>query len=236
MLIYLALFVIFTKIVLNINMIMKQSPSPNFDERDLPVSLLLLHYTGMQTGAAALERLTSAEAKVSAHYLVEEDGRIFQMVEESKRAWHGGVGFWRGISNINSASIGIEIVNKGHEWGYEPFPQAQMAAVTALCQAILTRHNILPCDVIGHSDIAPIRKEDPGELFDWKGLAAQGIGLWPQPTQQRATISQLADYGYALEDETKTIIAFQRHFRPGNLSGQWDDECAQILASLLEQA
>lgn len=211
-------------------------PSPNFDERKSPVSILLLHYTGMQTGKEALERLTDTKSKVSAHYLVEEDGRIFSMVEESKRAWHGGVGYWRGITDINSASIGIEIVNKGHEWGYHPFPKSQMEAVAELCQAILSRHKILARDVIGHSDTAPIRKEDPGELFDWQGLAEQGIGLWHQPTNVRAEIAQLADYGYGLDDEEKTIIAFQRHFRPSNLSGQWDEESAQILASLLEKA
>ena len=213
-----------------------KTPSPNFDERALPVSILLLHYTGMKTGQAALERLTDKAAKVSAHYLVEEDGRVFQMVEENKRAWHGGLGYWRGVTDINSASVGIEIVNKGHEWGYEEFPAVQMEAVTHLCHGILSRHKILPRDVIGHSDIAPIRKEDPGELFDWQGLAAQGIGLWHQPIEARAEFSQLADYGYAIEDEAKTITAFQRHFRPRNLDGRWDDECAQILASLLEQA
>ncbi len=152
----------------NVSMNITHIPSPNFDDRTLPVSLLLLHYTGMQTGEAALKHLTNAESKVSAHYLVEEDGRIFQLVEESKRAWHGGVGYWRGITDVNSASIGIEVVNKGHEWGYEEFPQAQMSAVTELCQTILSRHNILPRDVIGHSDIAPMRKEDPGELFNGK--------------------------------------------------------------------
>ncbi len=213
-----------------------QSPSPNYDERKLPVSLLLLHYTGMKSGAEALERLTDEQAKVSAHYLVEEDGRVFQMVEESRRAWHGGVGHWRGITDINSASIGIEIVNPGHEWGYREFPEVQMQAVTELCQGVLSRNQILPCDVIGHSDIAPIRKEDPGELFDWEGLAAQGIGLYPKASSARASANQLADYGYALEEEAKTIIAFQRHFRPSALTGEWDEQCAEILASLLEQA
>ena len=192
----------------------------------------------MKTGAAALERLCDESAKVSAHYLVEEDGRVFQLVEESKRAWHGGVGYWRGITDINSASIGIEIVNPGHEWGYREFPKEQMSAVSELCQGILSRHGILPRDVIGHSDIAPIRKEDPGELFDWSGLASQNIGLYPASSSLPSAINaeKLQEYGYAMEDAEKTILAFQRHFRPSLLNGVWDEQCASILASLLEQA
>lgn len=212
-------------------------PSPNFDERMQPVSLLLLHYTGMPSGQEALDRLTDATSKVSAHYLVEEDGRVFQLVDESKRAWHGGVGYWRGITDINSASIGIEIVNPGHEFGYRAFPQAQMQAVAELCQDILSRHTIAPRDVIGHSDVAPARKEDPGELFDWRGLAMQGVGLYPEVRSQMSGVGcqALAEYGYGVENEKKTIIAFQRHFRPAALTGQWDEECAAILASLLEK-
>jgi len=225
-------------------------PSPNFDERTQPVSLLLLHYTGMPSGQEALDRLTDATSKVSAHYLVEEDGRVFQLVDESKRAWHGGVGYWRGITDINSASIGIEIVNPGHEFGYRAFPQAQMQAVAELCQDILSRHTIAPRDVIGHSDVAPARKEDPGELFDWPWLAAQGVGLYPNGHSSHAALDaastrkdpvsstgceKLVEYGYSLEDEKKTITAFQRHFRPAALTGEWDEECAAILASLLEK-
>lgn len=218
---------------------MIKSPSPNHDERKLPVSILLMHYTGMKTGAAALERLCDEQAKVSAHYLVEEDGRVFQLVEESRRAWHGGVGYWRGITDINSASIGIEIVNTGHEWGYRAFPTAQMQAVTELSKGILSRHNILPRDVIGHSDIAPMRKEDPGELFDWQGLAQEGIGLVAQGkiNGEARNAEALYEYGYNSDDEMeKTILAFQRHFRTNLLNGKWDGECASILASLLEQA
>lgn len=213
-----------------------KSPSPNYDERKLPITMLIMHYTGMKTGKEALDRMCDAQAKVSAHYMVEEDGQIFQLVDEAKRAWHGGLAYWRGIEDINSASIGIEIVNKGHEWGYCEFPSAQMQSVAELSKAILDRHNILPRDVIGHSDIAPIRKEDPGELFDWYWLAEQGIGLWSRAVDESANYDKLTDYGYSLEDEQKTITAFQRHFRPSLLNGQWDDECAAILASLLEQA
>jgi N-acetylmuramoyl-L-alanine amidase len=155
-------------------------PSPNFDTRGgQPVDLLVLHYTGMQSGAEALERMCSPLAKVSAHYMVEEDGRVFQLVDEAERAWHAGISHWGGVGNVNANSIGIEIVNPGHEWGYRPFPQVQMQAVAALAQGILARHpRISPRNVVGHSDIAPERKEDPGELFDWAGLAQAGIGLW----------------------------------------------------------
>jgi N-acetylmuramoyl-L-alanine amidase len=212
------------------------APSPNFDERTLPISMLILHYTGMQSGEAALERLCDPAAKVSAHYLVEEDGRIFSLVAEEKRAWHGGLGFWRGITDINSGSIGIEIVNPGHEWGYREFPEAQMQAVLALCKDILTRHTIPARNVIGHSDIAPIRKEDPGELFDWKWLAENEVGLWPSiKGTEEAEMKRLEEYGYSLENTEKTILAFQRHFRPKKLTGEWDTECGQILADLLER-
>lgn len=212
-----------------------EKSSPNFDERQLPITMLLLHYTGMQTGEAALERLCDEAAKVSAHYLVEEDGKIFQLVAEDKRAWHAGVGHWRGITDINSASIGIEIVNPGHEWGYRDFPESQMQAVIELTKTILAQHDIAARNVIGHSDIAPMRKEDPGELFDWRRLAKQGIGLYPKATEDTASATKLTHYGYAIEDEVKTITAFQRHFRPSSLTGEWDEECAQRLASLLEQ-
>jgi len=159
-----------------------QTPSPNFDDRTLPISLLILHYTGMETGEIALERMTDAEAKVSAHYMVEEDGRIFQLVDEKKRAWHAGVSEWQGETNINSNSIGIEIVNGGHDHlnadGSLPdFPDVQINAVIALSKDIIKRHGNLT--VLGHSDIAPARKIDPGENFPWQGLAAAGLGYWP---------------------------------------------------------
>lgn len=158
-----------------------QQPSPNFDERgDAPIDMLVMHYTGMQTGEAALARLCEAAAKVSAHYLIEEDGRIFQMVDESKRAWHAGVSYWRGHTDINARSIGIELVNPGHEWGYRPFPQAQMESLVWLSKGILARHPIPPENVVGHEHVAPSRKQDPGELFDWEFLGKHGIGLWPR--------------------------------------------------------
>ncbi len=171
-----------------------QKPSPNFDERTLPISVLVLHYTGMESGQAALERLIDPDPnpiqgaaqgiRVSAHYVLEEDGTVFQLVAEDKRAWHAGVSEWRGETNLNSASVGIEIVNGGHDWPLEdgslpPFPDAQIAALIPLCKAIMARRGIAPKNVVGHSDIAPARKQDPGEHFPWAGLAAAGIGLFP---------------------------------------------------------
>ena len=211
-------------------------PSPNFDSRDgHDIDMLVLHYTGMPSGQAALDRLRDANAKVSAHYVVDEDGSIYTLVDETMRAWHAGISYWRGATNINQRSIGIEIVNLGHEFGYHPFAPTQMTSVQQLCRDILTRHDIPARNVIGHSDVAPARKEDPGEYFDWKTMAALGIGLWPEAnaTLASASLHELADYGYDLTNPTKAIIAFQRHFRPHKFDGIWDEESAQRLAALL---
>lgn len=157
-----------------------QSPSPNFDSRDgQQIDMLVLHYTGMRSAVEALERLRDPAAKVSAHYMVEEDGTVHQLVDESARAWHAGVSSWRGNTNINQRSIGIEIVNPGHEFGYRDFPDAQIKSVIALCKAILSRHDIPARNVVGHSDVAPARKQDPGEKFPWGELGKQGIGISP---------------------------------------------------------
>lgn len=218
-----------------------EHPSPNFNDRKLPVSLLVLHYTGMKTGQAALERMCDREAGVSAHYMVEEDGRVFQLVAEDKRAWHAGVSSWRGITDVNSASIGIEIVNGGHEYGLPDFPDAQIGAVIALCQDILSHQTIRPWDIVGHSDIAPDRKQDPGEKFPWKTLAGQGIGLWPQDSTQtgaerlegRELLNRLGyGAGYALKD---CVTAFQRRFRPARVTGELDAETIGLMRSLLQQ-
>ena len=207
--------------------------SPNYDEREShPIDMLVLHYTGMRSGDAAIDRLCDITAKVSAHYVITERGDIHSLVPEDKRAWHAGVSHWRGHTNINQRSIGIELVNPGHELGYRPFPTAQMQSVLALCSDIVARHAIPARNVVGHSDVAPTRKEDPGELFDWPLLAQHGIGLWPQ-AQGFAEAEKLADYGYELADMEKTITAFQRHFCPQNLTGQWDRKCGALLASLL---
>jgi N-acetylmuramoyl-L-alanine amidase len=152
-------------------------PSPNHDERTLPISMVVLHYTGMLDAASAIERLTDPAARVSSHYVVAEDGQVLRLVPEALRAWHAGKSFWRGITDVNSASIGIEIVNPGHEFGYRPFPRAQMDSVVPLVADIVRRYNIAPINVVGHSDIAPQRKDDPGELFDWEMLAKVGLAL-----------------------------------------------------------
>ncbi len=199
----------------------------------------MLHYTGMNTGAAAIERLCDPEAQVSSHYVVEEDGRIVRLVPEYLRAAHAGVSFWRGRRMLNDSSIGIEIVNPGHEWGYRPFPDAQVEAVEALCSAILGRHPIPPAGVVGHSDVAPDRKQDPGELFPWARLARRGIGLYPHDVPDLGTAEDadgiapvrraLARIGYDVigeggMDEALHIVltAFQRHWRPETVNGRAD--------------
>jgi N-acetylmuramoyl-L-alanine amidase len=223
-----------------------QSPSPNFNERPAgkAIDILLIHYTGMPDSDAALQRLCDPAAKVSSHYLIEEDGRIHRLVDESRRAWHAGAGFWAGERDINGVSIGIELVNPGHDNGYRAFPQPQVAAFIELGRAILARHPIPASRVLGHSDIAPTRKIDPGELFDWKALAEAGIGLWPEPAVGSSDLAEvqraLARYGYevapggALDAATTAALqAFQRHFRPRLIDGQPDAETAALLAGLL---
>ena len=212
-------------------------PSPNHDDRGgVPVDMLVLHYTGMPTGAAALARLCDPDAKVSAHYTIDEDGAVYAHVPEARRAWHAGVAHWAGASNINSRSIGIELVNPGHDFGYRPFAEPQLQALMTLCHSILMRHPIPSWRVVGHSDVAPARKDDPGELFPWKRLADAGIGLWPEKKTSNLTAESLARFGYdpgAPLD--KVITAFQRHFRPKLLDGQWDSECAELLHGLLDK-
>ncbi|KAA5805301.1 N-acetylmuramoyl-L-alanine amidase [Alkalicaulis satelles] len=214
------------------------APSPNFNDRPAPVSILVLHYTGMETGAAALERLRDPQAKVSSHYLVEEDGRVFALVSEDKRAWHAGAGAWRGCRDVNSASIGIEIVNGGHDFDLPDFADAQIKAVTALCRDILARHAIAARDVIGHSDMAPARKADPGEKFPWRTLAEAGIGLWPEAPvaglSADAAPAALAAIGYPAADNAlaDVVTAFQRRFRPARVDGRLDDETLGLIAAV----
>ena len=213
-------------------------PSPNHDARPdgAAIDMLVLHYTGMATADAALDRLCDRSAKVSAHYTIDEDGTVYAHVPEARRAWHAGVGHWAGASDINARSIGIELVNPGHEFGYREFPADQIAALTTLCHSILMRHPIPSWRVLGHSDVAPARKEDPGELFPWARLAQAGIGLWPQVIASDLEAKALARYGYDPQaPQDKVILAFQRHFRPKKLDGQWDSECAGLLTSLLEK-
>lgn len=214
-------------------------PSPNCEPRPegLRPDILLLHYTGMKSGPEALARLCDPEAKVSAHYLIEEDGRVFSLVPEAARAWHAGIASWEGESDINSRSIGIELVNPGHEFGYRPFPDAQVESLIALSNAILERHAIAPRRVLGHSDVAPLRKEDPGELFPWKRLAGAGIGLWSEAERKDTRpLSQLLaalGYGFLREDQGAVIRAFQRHWLPGHLTGEPDERTKRRAASLL---
>jgi N-acetylmuramoyl-L-alanine amidase len=214
------------------------APSPNFNARGQPVSILVLHYTGMESGQAALDRLRDPDAKVSAHYLVEEDGRVFALVAEDQRAWHAGAGAWGGCKDVNSASIGIEIVNGGHDFGLPDFPDVQIEAVIALSRDILTRHAIAPRNVIGHSDMAPSRKTDPGEKFPWARLAAAGIGLWPDapaPAVPEAdAMWGLAMIGYPVQDNSldDVVRAFQRRFRPGRIDGRLDAETLGLIAAV----
>lgn len=225
----------------------------NCEERvnDAEPNIILLHYTGMESAEAAYERLSNAEDKVSAHYIVYEDGAFDTIIPESLRAWHAGDSFWKGETDINTYSIGVEIVNPGHEFGYRPFPREQMKMVLELCQDIISRNDIE--HVLGHSDVAPARKQDPGELFDWKWLAENGAGLWPKPTkEERIEAEDIAindfeaekffhQFGYnsmaAFQD---VVTAFQRHYHPevfvSNDEGQLSTETVARLLSLIRMS
>lgn len=234
-----------------------EAASPNFNERTVPPDMLVLHYTGMKSGPEALARLCDAESKVSSHYLVEEDGRVFRLAPEERRAWHAGVSFWKGESDINGRSIGIEIVNPGHEFGYRPFPEAQIAAVIELVADIRTRWSIEDSRIIGHSDVAPDRKQDPGELFPWKQLAQAGHGLWVEPDaapglplsegEEGAGVfalqAGLTRLGYDCAPSgkydghtTAVVRAFQRHWRPEQVDGVADGMTRARLIALLRAA
>lgn len=217
--------------------------------------MLILHYTGMETADAALGWLTDAASRVSCHYLVDEEGRVTQIAKEELRAWHAGVASWQGETDVNSRSIGIEIHNPGHELGYPDFPDAQMQSVIALCRDIVTRQNIPAEGVLAHSDVAPARKQDPGEKFAWHRLAAEGVGLWvePEPPAGDAGLgvadegpeveelqTDLARYGYAIDvcgnfnqETAEVVTAFQRHFRPQKVDGRADRSTRLTLRRLL---
>ena len=216
------------------------APSPNFDERTAPVSMIVLHYTGMQDGPSAIARLRDPEAKVSSHYLVAEDGTVLRLVDEAKRAWHSGRSHWRAWDGVNDVSVGIEIVNPGHEWGYRPFPDEQIDAVVRLVAEIKDRYEITRGNVVGHSDVAPARKRDPGELFPWHRLARLRLAL-PRPTKnlmdpqwtEAGFCLALERFGYDVTDRMAAIMAFQRRFRPELVDGEIDAECRMILLALL---
>ena len=233
------------------------APSPNFDARSAPPDMIVLHYTGMASGEAALARLRDPEAKVSAHYLIEEDGRVFALVAEARRAWHAGVSFWKGEDDVNAASIGIELVNPGHEGGYRAFPAQQIGALLELLGEIRERWDVPDGRILGHSDVAPDRKMDPGELFPWKHLAEAGHGLWVEPPAAPGPPLALGDDGtgvFALQAgltrlgydsapsgqfdaSTQAIVtAFQRHWRPERVDGVADGETRARLVHLLRAA
>jgi len=232
-------------------------PSPNHGERKTGAKpdMIVLHYTGMQFAHEAIHRLCDPTARVSSHYVVIETGSIVQLVQEGKRAWHAGVSAWGGDPDVNSRSIGIEVCNPGHDFGYPDFPSRQIAATITLCRSILTRNIIRPENVVAHSDVAPNRKNDPGEKFPWKLFAQSGIGLWaeagagadgetlrPNDTGTKVTELQkmLGDYGYGIDvtgrydvATTEVVTAFQRHFRPAQVDGIADPAIQQIVRKLL---
>ena len=223
---------------------MRERLSPNADDRPgaAVIDMLVLHYTGMPSAADALDRLCDPTAQVSAHWLVDEDGTVWRLVPEERRAWHAGASAWAGRSRLNDVSIGIELVNPGHAWGYRPFPAAQLASLVTLARGIVRRWRIPPQRVLGHADIAPARKEDPGELFDWRGLAQAGIGLWPAahavPVEAGEAVARaLRCVGYDLDqpgvDVACATRAFQRHWRQERVDGIADRETRARLAGLL---
>jgi len=237
---------------------MNSVKSPNFDKRPSGVKIdtIVIHYTGMQTADEAVKRLCLPSSKVSAHYFIDEDGSVIKLVEEKYCAWHAGISNWRGKYRVNDFSIGIELVNPGHEFGYRPFTEKQMESLIALCKEIKTRHPIENRNVIGHSDVATERKEDPGELFNWKMLAEEGIGLFPvisDDVSNKVVLrsgdrgdkvlelqKNLAEFGYDIKADavyaegTKQVVkAFQRHFAPDRLDGAWNEKNQAILLALL---
>ena len=220
-----------------------QYPSPNYGERreGKQPNLLILHYTDMLTAKDALDRMCDPQAEVSAHYLIDEDGQIYQLVDEAKRAWHAGVSFWQGETDINSISIGIELANTGHSNGpLKAFPKEQIDSLMTLSKSILKRHPISIENVIGHSDIAPGRKIDPGPLFPWQELSENGLGIWPHNDEIQTPIAKdeqsireaLENLGYDVSDLKQSLSAFQLHFRPIDHNGEMDDETINLLTAL----
>jgi N-acetylmuramoyl-L-alanine amidase len=214
--------------------------SPNWNERKLPISMVVLHYTGMKTAREALERMCDPAAEVSAHYMIDEDGMVTSLVPEEKRAWHAGRSYWRGMTDVNSASVGIELVNPGHEFGYRPFPEAQMDALLPLLADIMDRHDIPRANVVGHSDVAPARKQDPGEYFDWARLAQLGLALETPAAKMNLFYDNpggfylaLERFGYDISDGRAAVRAFQRRWRPLLIDGEIDGEIGGILFELL---
>jgi N-acetylmuramoyl-L-alanine amidase len=219
----------------------RELPSPNWDERALPVTMAVIHYTEMDSAEAALDRLTDPEAKVSAHYLISEEGEVVRLVPEDKRAWHAGASFWRGHRDVNSASIGIELDHPGHALGYREVREAQIEALVPLLHAIVLRHDIPRANVVGHSDVAPARKTDPGELFPWGRLAQcrlclerpEKLDLGDPFPNDGAFYLALERFGYDITEGRKAVEAFQRRWRPERIDGEIDGEVRAILFQLL---
>lgn len=201
--------------------------------------MLLIHYTGMATAAEALVRLTDPQARVSAHYLIDEGGSVLRLVDERERAWHAGVSWWAGRAGLNDVSIGIELVNPGHAWGYRPFPAPQIDSLEKLGRAICERWAIDPVRVLGHSDVAPARKDDPGELFPWRRLASAGLGLWPSPSDPRPPDASAArallgriGYGPGTVPLPTLVRAFQRRYRPSQVDGWLDPQTMGLMVAV----
>jgi N-acetylmuramoyl-L-alanine amidase len=235
-------------------------PSPNHNERRgfRRPEYVILHYTGMPSSDAAITLLRDPRAEVSSHYVIEETGRTLQLTPESRRAWHAGKSSWRGITDMNSASIGLEICNAGHDGGLPAFPNAQIQSVVALSRDIALRYGVLPERFLAHSDIAPARKRDPGEIFPWRELARAGVGRWEEADAPdaaldycvgqegphvRALQTMLALYGYDVQTSgvydrnTEVVVAaFQRHFRPARVDGIADESTVSVLRKLLSPA
>ncbi|HSM53725.1 MAG TPA: N-acetylmuramoyl-L-alanine amidase [Erythrobacter sp.] len=214
--------------------------SPNFNDRALPISMVVLHYTEMKPVETALDRLCDPEAQVSAHYLISEEGEVTRLVPEEKRAWHAGASFWRGHKDVNSASIGIELDHPGHALGYRPFAEEQIDALIPLLHRIQRQYDIPRANVVGHSDVAPARKTDPGELVPWDRLAEYGLCL-PRPRielgdpfdNDGAFYLALERFGYDITDGHKAVEAFQRRWRPERIDGEIDGQLRAILFQLL---
>lgn len=237
-----------------------KTPSSNHDERPNGsiIDTIVLHYTDMASASEAIERLRDPIAKVSAHYLIDETGLIYNLVAEDKRAWHAGESYWAGRPKVNDFSIGIEIANPGHSLGYIPFPAAQMQAVIMLCKDLCLRYPVKPANIVGHSDIAPTRKMDPGELFDWRLLADHGIGIFPDIAEMENNPvilksgdagnkvselqSKLSKYGYLVHMTStfddymvQLVKAFKRHFHQDIIDGVWDQKSDYILDQILQK-